>query len=167
MCLYILPVASVLGRSKSSQSSSWGTSSYYLVIKSFKLIILLLLCILCLLSSSLSQVYTLLAVGGLTGLVLGCKANSLLGLMLGLIWVGGLMILLTYILILVTFAGSFFVIPLNCLFFLSLLFFSPLVPPSYFSGLVLSSYFLSLIRVVLLVTMLGVISVVDLSSGKP
>jgi len=167
LCLYILPVASVLGRSKSSQSSSWGTSSYFQVIKSFKLIILLLLCLLCLFSSSLSQVYTLLAVASVTGLVLGCKANFLLGFLLGLIWVGGLMILLTYMLILVTFAGLFFGFSLNCFLFFSFLFFSPLVPPSFFSGLVLSSCFMNLMSLVLLVTMLGVISVIDLSKGKP
>merc|ERR1712168_180817 len=102
-----------------------------------------------------------------TGLVLGCSANLLLGLLLGLIWVGGLIILLTYILILVTYAGHFYVMPLNCLLFFSLIFFSPLVPPSYFSGLVLSSCFLNFISLVLLVTMLGVISVIDLSKGKP
>jgi hypothetical protein len=167
LCLYILPVASVLGRSKSSQSSSWGTSSYYLVIKSFKLIILLLLSLLCLFSVSLSQVYTLLFVATVTGLVLGCKANFLLGFILGLIWVGGLMILLTYMLILVTFAGTFFVLPLNCFLFLSFLLFSPTVPPSTFSLLVLSSCFMNLMSLVLLVTMLCVIFVIDLSKGKP
>ena len=128
--------------------------------------ILFLLCAILLFRSSILQVFFLLSVCGLRGLCLGYTTRPLLGLILGITWAGGLMVLIAYIMTLVVRAGycnlwlSYLVV---FLFFASF----PLHgPASGFSTLVITLSLLLILGCILLLAMVSVVIVVDLRKGS-
>lgn len=128
--------------------------------------VLYLLCAILLFSGSILEVFFLLSVCGMCGLLLGYSTCPMLGLILGITWAGGLMVLVAYIMTLVGRTG-------HCNFWLSssavIFFFLSLpmqAPASGFSTLVISSSLLLILGSLLLLAMVSVVIVVDIRQGS-